>query len=98
MQDVRAKLNPGLSWQKQHSFHKQIGLEFKREISQVLHFEHSTVWCSNLDTSESRSEIHGNFGMQHRRRLEKINWIDRMKNEDVLHISESIRKRQDIGN
>ena len=31
------------------------------ETSEVLHFEHSTVWCWNLDTSESRSEILGKF-------------------------------------
>jgi len=28
-----------------------------KEISNVLHLEHSFVWCWNLDTSESRSEI-----------------------------------------
>ena len=47
MQDVHVKLNPGLT--------------FKEETSKVLHLEHSTVWCSNLDTSESRSELPGKF-------------------------------------
>jgi hypothetical protein len=48
MQDVHVKLNPGLSWQKQHStrrrlFHQQIGLKFKGETSKVLHLKHGFV-------------------------------------------------------
>ena len=27
----------------------------------MLNFEHSLVWCENLDTSENRSEIPGKF-------------------------------------
>jgi hypothetical protein len=38
-----------------------LGLKFKEETSKVLHLEHSFVWCWNLDTSESRSEIPGKF-------------------------------------
>ena len=35
-------------------------IKFKEEISEMLHnMEHSVVWCSNLDTSESRSKILG---------------------------------------
>ena len=44
-----------------NSFHKSIGLAFKEETSNVLHLEYSTVWCRNLDTSESRSEIPRKF-------------------------------------
>jgi hypothetical protein len=67
MQGVHVKLNAELPWQKQHSkrkkgsFHQQTGLKFKEETSKVLHLEHSFVWYSNLDTSESRSEITGKF-------------------------------------
>ena len=27
----------------------------------MLHVEHKFVWCCIMDTSESRSEIHGKF-------------------------------------
>jgi hypothetical protein len=30
---------------KESSFHQQIALKFKEEISKVLHLEHSTVLC-----------------------------------------------------
>jgi hypothetical protein len=63
---VYEKLNPELSWLKQHSqeeqsFHQQTGLKFKEETSKVLHLEHSLVWCLNVDISESRSEISAKF-------------------------------------
>jgi hypothetical protein len=40
MQDVNVKLNPGLSWQKQHStgrrlFSPATGLKFKEETSEA---------------------------------------------------------------
>jgi len=37
MQDVFVKLNPGLPWQEEGSFHQQIGLRFKEETGKVLH-------------------------------------------------------------
>ena len=43
------------------TFHWQIGHEFKKETSKMLHLEHSFVWCRNLDTLESRSIIPGKF-------------------------------------
>jgi hypothetical protein len=48
MLDVHMKLNLGLPRQKQH---KQTGLIFKEETTDVLHLEHSFV----------RSEIPGTF-------------------------------------
>jgi hypothetical protein len=32
-----------------------------RKTGEVLHLEHSTIWCWNLDTLKSRSEIPGKF-------------------------------------
>ena len=59
------KLNPGLPWQKQHStrriFHQKIGHKFKEETSELLYMVHSFVWCSNLDTLESRSKLPRKF-------------------------------------
>ena len=43
MKDVNVKLDPELPWQKQHS--TPIGLKFTEEDSEVLHLEHSTLWC-----------------------------------------------------
>jgi len=61
MQDVHVKLKPRLPQQEQHStsssFHQQIELTFKEEISEKLHVGHNFMWCWNLDTSESWSEI-----------------------------------------
>ena len=31
--------------QEEEYFHQQIGLTFKEETSEVLHLEHSIVWC-----------------------------------------------------
>jgi hypothetical protein len=47
MQDVLAKLNPGMPWQssiqQEDYFHQQNELKFKKETSKVLHMEHSYV-------------------------------------------------------
>ena len=50
MEDVRVKLNPGLSWkscvqQEEDSLYQQIGLKFEEETSKMLHLEHGFVWC-----------------------------------------------------
>jgi hypothetical protein len=50
VQDMRVKLNTGLLWQQQHStgtdsFYQQIGLKFKGKTSDMLHLDHSIVWC-----------------------------------------------------
>jgi hypothetical protein len=49
------------AFNKKKTFHQQIGLISKEETSEVLHLKHSFVWCRNVDTSESRSEIPGMF-------------------------------------
>jgi hypothetical protein len=61
IQDVHMKVNPGFPWKKWHSagkysFRQKIGFKYKEESIKVLHLELSSVWCWNLDTSESRSE------------------------------------------
>jgi hypothetical protein len=47
--------------QEETSLHQQTGLKCKELTSNVLHLEHSILWCCNVDTSESRSEMHGMF-------------------------------------
>jgi hypothetical protein len=66
IQGVHEKLRPGLPWkssiqQEDDSLHQQIRFRAKEEISEVLHLEHSFVWCGNLDSSETRSEVPGKF-------------------------------------
>ena len=43
------KLNPGIPWQsniqqEEGYFHEQIGLKFKEETSEILHFDRSSLW------------------------------------------------------
>jgi hypothetical protein len=49
MQDARVKLNPGLSWQEQHStgrfFSQAHWNKLRKQLIEVLHLEHSIVWC-----------------------------------------------------
>jgi len=51
MQDEEhLKLNPGLSWQQQHStkegsFRQQVDIKSEEETGKVLHLEHSFEWC-----------------------------------------------------
>ena len=47
--------------QQEGFFHYQTGLEFKEKTSKVLHLDHKFIWCWNLDTSDSRSEVSGQF-------------------------------------
>jgi len=53
MQDVQAKLHPGLPRQQQHStrrrnFHQETALTFTEAASEaLLQLEHSVVWCWN---------------------------------------------------
>jgi hypothetical protein len=64
------------------TFHQQIGIKFKEDINKVLHFEHTFVWCWNLDNSESRPEIPEMFWNEevlhkvlHTIKRRKVNWI-----------------------
>ena len=65
MHDLRMKLNPESSRQKQHYTRRllvqKLGVIFKDETSFVLHLVYSFVWCGKLDSSESGSELLGTF-------------------------------------
>jgi hypothetical protein len=49
------------AFDKKKTFHQHIGLKCKEETIKFLHLEHSFLWCSDLASSESRSEIPGKF-------------------------------------
>jgi hypothetical protein len=97
MQDLHVKLNPDFHGkisiqQEKDYFHQQIVLKFKEEISVVLHFQ--TWHCIVLKLGTLRK-----VGQKHRegfeiwccRRMEKISWTDRVRNEKVLHRVEEDR-------
>jgi hypothetical protein len=46
---------------KKTLFHQKTGPKFKEETAEVLHFEYSSLWCGNLNTSEIRSQIPAKF-------------------------------------
>jgi hypothetical protein len=61
MGNLLVKLNRGLLWlnciqQEEGSFYYHLGFGIEEEASEVLHLEHSFIWCWNLDASDSRSE------------------------------------------
>jgi hypothetical protein len=51
----------------------------------MLHLEYSSVWYWNFDTTERDQKYLGSFEMWCWRRMEKISWTDRVRNEEVLH-------------
>jgi hypothetical protein len=64
------------AFNRKKTLHQQLGLKFKEETSKVLLLEHNFLWCWNVDSSESRSEIPGNFEMWCWRRMERdqLDW------------------------
>ena len=66
------------------SCHKQIGLKFKEYARKILHLELAFLWCWNLDTSKSKSEISWKFWNVMLEKDGEDKWIGRMKNEEAL--------------
>jgi hypothetical protein len=54
-------VTPKAAFNKKKTLHQQTVLKFEEETSEMLCSEHSFVWCRNVDTSGSRSEIPGKF-------------------------------------
>ena len=46
---------------KKTVFISKLDLNKRKKLVKVLHLEHSSVWCCNTNTMESRSEIPGKF-------------------------------------
>jgi hypothetical protein len=73
----------------------------KEEISEMLHLEHSIVWCGNWPLRKLDQKYLESFEMWFWRRMEKISWTGRVNNEAVLHrvkeernILHTIRRRK----
>jgi hypothetical protein len=90
MQDEHLKLNPGLSRQKQHStkedsFRQLVEIKFEEEIVKYC------IWSLVLSGAETGTpwkvdqKYLENFEMWCWRRMEKINWSDRVRKEEVLY-------------
>ena len=58
IQDCRGK---SCIQQEEGSLYWHIGLGIEEESSEVLHLEHSFIWCWNWDASGSRLEPPGKF-------------------------------------
>ena len=44
------------AFNKKTLFTRKLDLKFKEEISKMVHFEPSFLWCSSLNISEGRSK------------------------------------------
>ena len=44
-------------YKKKVSLASKLDLNLRKKLVKLLHLEHSFVWCCNLDSAESRSEI-----------------------------------------
>jgi hypothetical protein len=61
-QEIKARIAVAkAAFNRKKTPQQQIRPRVKEEISEVLHLEHSFVWCGNLDSSETRSGIPGKF-------------------------------------
>ena len=88
LQDVHV-ITSELPWKKQRSTRRRLlsptsWTLTEEEPSKLLYFGHRFVWCWNLDTSESISEIPWEVWSFVLRWTEKIGWIDCIRNEEVL--------------
>jgi hypothetical protein len=78
-------------WQNKHSartryIHQQIGFQFKEKTSKILHLERSVLWCWNLNTLRSRSEISckvWNVVME-KDGLDQVDWSGEKRNSSNL--------------
>jgi len=84
MQDVQEKLKDD---SQQHSASRRLfslanwTSNLRTNPEKCCPLEDSFVWCCNLEISESRPKIPGNFCW---RRMEKISWTDRVRNEEII--------------
>ena len=80
-QEVKSRIAmPNAFQQEEGSFHQQFGLKFKEETIRVPHLENCFVWCWNLNTSESTSQMPGKFWnvvfeMDREDQLDRSCWI-----------------------
>ena len=90
MEDVFAKLNPGLPWQKLHSTRRRIFFASTLDLDLRKKLVKCYTWSMALYGAETwtlRAEDQKHlesFEMWCWRRMEKISWTDHVRNEEVL--------------
>jgi hypothetical protein len=73
------------AFNKKKTFHQQTGFKLKEETSKVLHLEHSFYGAESWTLQKVHQKYLESFEMSCWRRMEKISWTDRVRNEEVLH-------------
>jgi hypothetical protein len=90
MLDVDMKLNSGLSWQKQHStsrrlFTSKLDLNLRKKLVKCYIWSRVLYGVETWTLRKVKQKYLGSFEMWCWRWMEKINWIDRVRNEDVSY-------------
>jgi hypothetical protein len=67
------------------SYHQQTGIKFKEETSKVLHWSIALCGAETWTLRKVDQKYLESFEMWCWRRIEKISWTDRVRNEEVLH-------------
>ena len=74
------------AFNRKNLFTSQLEVNVRRKQVKFYIWSTSFYGAGNLDTSECRSEIPGNFVMWCWRHMEKISWTDIVRNEEVLQV------------
>jgi hypothetical protein len=99
MQDVQVNLNPELSWLKQHSTRRKNLFTSKLDLNLRKKLVKCYIWSIALYGAETWTlrkidqKYLESFEMWCWRRMEKIIWTDRVRNEEVLH---RVKKERNI--
>ena len=85
MEDVHVKLNPGLPWQKLHSarrlFTSKLDLNFRKKLIKCYIWSMAVYGAETWTLREADQKYLESFEMWCWRRMEKISWTDRVRNE-----------------
>jgi hypothetical protein len=99
VQVVQVKLNPGLPWHKQNSTGRRL-LTSKLDLNLRQKLVKCYIWGKAFHGTETWTlqkvdqKYLESFEMWCWRRMEKISWTDRVKNEEVLH---RVKEGRNIG-
>jgi hypothetical protein len=90
MKGVHVKLNPELPWQKQHStsrrlFTSKLNLSLRKKLVKCYIWSIALCGAETWTLGKIGQTYLESFEMWCWRRMEKISWTDRVRNEEVLH-------------
>ena len=90
MQDVNIKLNTGLSWQQHYSTRRKalctskLDLNLRKKVVNCYTWNIAVCGAVTWTLRKVDQKYFGIFEMWCWRRMEKIGWTDRVRNEEVL--------------